>query len=501
MSANNTLRSPSVVVVGAGMTGLLMAIKLRKAGIDDVTILEKKDNLGGTWRENIYPGVACDIPAHMYTYSFEPNPNWSSRFAEGDEIQAYFEGVANKYGVTERIRFNESVTKCVYDRARWTVTTSKGETLIADFVVNCTGILHHPAVPAIAGLDSFEGACFHTSQWDRELDLDDRRVGVIGTGSTAVQCIPELAKVAQKLSVFQRTPQWIAPLGNKTVSGLTKRLLRAQPWLMGVLSKLNAFAIKHTFTKGVSGHRLQHALISLLCKSNLRFSIKDPVLRKKLTPDYQVGCKRLVINATFYPAVQQPNVDLVTEGIKEITPKGVVTQDGKTHELDALILSTGFDPFAFMRPMQVYGLNGVSIDEAWANKVQAYRSIILQDFPNFFLMLGPNTPIGNYSVIAMSEVQADYVLQLIAQWRKRDFDALNVKTEAFERFNRYVKAGMKRTAWVSGCSSWYLDKDGDPVVWPYSWDQWAKEMRTPAYEDLEKITIAADAVLEQPIHC
>lgn len=487
LNKNDTLRSPSVVIIGAGMTGILMTIKLREAGITDITILEKKENIGGTWRENTYPGVACDIPAHMYTYSFEPNPDWSHRFAEGEEIQAYFEKVGRKYGVTESIRFNELVTSCIYKDSQWTVTTSSDATLVADFVINCTGILHHPAKPSIKGLETFKGACFHTAEWDKEFDFSGKKVGVIGTGSTAVQLIPEVAKLAGKVSVFQRTAQWIAPVSNKKFSERTKAFFRSNAWSISLLNKAYAFGIKHTLTKGVSGHKLQHAFLTWLCKRNLENSISDPVLREKLTPDYEVGCKRLVINNTFYDAVQRDNVDLVTEGIQEITARGVVTNDGVEHELDVLVLSTGFDPFAFMRPMDVRGLNGLEINTAWKDKIQGYRSVIVPNFPNFFLMLGPNTPIGNYSVIAMSEVQADYVLKLIDKWREKQFDALDIKPEALKNFNQYLKAGMKGTAWTSGCQSWYLDGDGDPVVWPYTWDRWVKEMKTPDMDDFIQI--------------
>lgn len=479
----SSLRSPSVVVIGAGMTGILMVIRLRQAGITDITILEKKATLGGTWRENAYPGVACDIPAHMYTYSFEPNPEWSHRFAGGAEIQQYFERASAKYGVTKSIHFNESASSSVYHNGRWTVKTSRGHTHEVDFVINCTGILHHAVLPKIKGLDSFEGETFHTSQWRSDLNLEGKNIGVIGTGSTATQLIPEVAKVARKLSVFQRTAQWVAPVPNKRFSEWNKGFFRRNAWAIKLLVKAYSFGLKHIFTKGVSGHKIPHAILTVLCKLNLRFSVKDPDLRKRLRPDYQVGCKRLIINTTFYPAIQRDNVDLVTAGIQEITPKGVITGDGKEHLLDVLVLSTGFDPFAFMRPMAVTGLNGLDINEAWRDKVQSYRSVVIPNFPNFFLMLGPNTPIGNYSVIAMSEVQADYILQLIDLWRARKFDALDVKPDAFTKFNQYMKQGMKGTAWTSGCQSWYLDADGDPVVWPYTWDRWVKEMKTPTMDD------------------
>ncbi len=479
-----SLRTPSVIIVGAGMTGILMTIKLREAGITDITILEKKANVGGTWRENNYPGVACDIPAHMYTYSFEPNAEWSHRFAHGNEIQEYFERVGRKYGVTEKVRFNEAVVNSVYNNGKWTVKTNKGDTLEADFLIGATGILHHPAFPDIKGLDSFNGKMFHTAQWDPSVDLSGKRVGVIGTGSTAAQIIPELTKEAKKVSVFQRTPQWIFPLPNKTFDEKQKQAWRANPNKMHRLRKWYTRGIEHIFSKAVTGHKLQHAFVDFMCKRNLNKSVKDPVLREKLRPDYTVGCKRLIINSTFYEGIQKPNADLVTEGIERIEERGIITKDGNLHELDVLILSTGFHPFNFMRPMEMYGKDGLNINDAWSRKIQAYRSVLLPNFPNFFLMLGPNTPIGNFSVIAMSEVQTNYILKLIDLWRESKIDTVEAKQEALVSFNQYLKAGMKDTAWVGGCQSWYLDGDGDPAMWPYSWKRWVTEMAQPNVNDL-----------------
>jgi cation diffusion facilitator CzcD-associated flavoprotein CzcO len=476
------LRSPKVMLIGAGMTGILMTIKLREAGITDITILEKKESLGGTWRENTYPGVACDVPSHMYTYSFEPNPEWSRLCAYGSEIREYFERVGRKYGVTEKILFNEAVTRSIYDKGKWTVTSSKGNTYVADFVINCTGILHHPAKPDIKGIETFGGDMFHTAEWNHTVDLTGKRVGVIGTGSTAAQVIPEVAKAAGKLSVFQRTPQWIIPMANQAFSEKFKKKLRDNPNRLRRLQGFYAWA-GTVFTKAVTGHQPHRALLSAGVKLNLKLSIKDKSLRKKLTPDYKVGCKRLIVNKTFYNAVQRNNVDLVTEGITEITPKGIKTGDGKEHELDALVLSTGFHHFNFMRPMDMRGKEGLKIDDAWSKKIQAYRSMFLPNFPNFFLMLGPNTPIGNYSVIAMSEVQCAYILKIIGRWQQGEFDEIDVEPSAFKSFNEYLKAGMSKTVWVGGCQSWYLDDDGDPAVWPYTWEQWEKEMKEPKMAD------------------
>ena len=481
--SNDSLRNPSVAVIGAGMTGILMAIRLREAGINDITILEKADRVGGTWRENTYPGVACDVPAHMYTYSFRGNPEWEHRFAHGDEIQAYMEQVAAEYGVTNQVRFNESLDECHYRDGRWHLTTSKGNSLVVDFVVAATGILHHPAYPDIQGLDSFRGAMFHTARWNHDVSLAGKRVGIIGTGSTATQVISEIAATAGHLTVFQRTPQWVCSVPDKIYSEADKAKLRGNQKLMTKLSERYAFAFRHVFTAAVTGNRLAHAYVNWITRRNLRNSVRDPELRAKLTPNYKVGCKRLVISSTFYEAIQRENVLLETTAIERISERGVVTRDGAEHELDVLILATGFHPFNFMRPMNLTGRDDLSIDDAWARKVQAYRSMCLPGFPNFFLMLGPNTPIGNYSVIAMSEVQSRYVLKLIEHWRRGRLEAIEATQEAKVRYNDYLRSGMGKTVWVGGCQSWYLDADGDPAMWPYSWEQWVKELEEPELDD------------------
>jgi cation diffusion facilitator CzcD-associated flavoprotein CzcO len=367
---NKAIKNPSVAVIGAGMTGILLAIKLREAGINDITILEKADKLGGTWRENTYPGLACDVPAHMYTYSFQGNPEWEHRFAHGDEIQAYFEKVAGDYNVTEQIRFNEAVDESHYRDRQWHLVTSKGNKLVVDFVIAATGILHHPAYPDIDGIDSFKGDMWHTARWNHDVDLAGKRVGIIGTGSTAAQIISEISDKVGQLTVFQRTPQWIFSIPDKEYNEEDKTRLRGNQKLMSKLSARYAFVMRNTFTAAVTGNKLAHGIVSWMTKRNLRKSVRDPELRAKLTPDYKVGCKRLIFSSTFYDAMQRDNVYLETTGIDRISENGVLVQGGEEHELDVLILATGFKPFNFMRPMDLTGRDGLSIDEAWSKKIQ-----------------------------------------------------------------------------------------------------------------------------------
>lgn len=494
----NYKRNPSVVVIGAGMTGILLTIKLREAGVTDITIFEKSDSVGGTWRENSYPGVACDIPAHMYTYSFEPNPGWSNFFARGPEIKEYFERVARKFGVSNCVKFNEAVTDAHYEQGKWTVKTSKNTTVIADFLISASGILHHPAYPDIPGLDSFKGKVFHTAQWDHEVEIaSGKRVGVIGTGSTAAQAIPELINTGAEVSVFQRTAQWIIPLGDIVVSEKMKARLYRHPWMVRLFRAYGRFLAEQLLTKAVIGRKIQRGIMNAVVSLNLKLSVRNAALRKKLTPNYSPGCKRIIFNKTFYRGIQQDNAHLVTEGIDKITEQGVLTLDGTLHKLDVLVLATGFKALNFMRPMNMTGRNTLHIEDAWKNKIRTYRSVSLPDYPNFFLMLGPNTPIGNYSVIAMSEVQTDYIIKLINEWRMENYDAIEVKESAVDEFSRYIKQGMSPTVWASGCQSWYLDADGDPILWPYTWGKWVKEMGEP---DLEKfhLTRFEQQDLEEP---
>ncbi len=481
--------NPSVVIIGAGMTGLLLVIKLRELGITNITLLEKTHTIGGTWRENTYPGVACDVPSHAYTYSFEPNPEWSMHFPPGAEIYEYFKKVFYKYGIDHCTRFNEAVTSCVYNDSshKWTVQSALGNSYEADLLFSATGILHQPAYPDIPGLQAFAGACFHTACWDHSVDLKGKRIGVIGTGSTAAQVIPSLVDMpGTDVTVFQRTAQWLVKMDDRRFSEDEKQRFKRQPWRMKVIRRLSAL-VYSLGTQALTGDSWLDKQIQKLMGWNARHylqgAIVDPQLCAKLTPNYKFGCKRVVISAKYYDAIQQPNAHLVTDGIEKIEAGGVRTKDGKLHELDVLVLSTGFNPAAFMRPMEFIGKNGVSIEQAWAKKISAYRSMFLPDFPNFFLMLGPNSPIGNQSVIEISEHQTEYLLQLVKRWQRGELPVIQVKPEAMERWRNAIKQRMGKTVWVSGCNSWYLDADGDALAWPDSWRNWKAAMAVPDLGD------------------
>ena len=474
-----------VVIIGAGMSGILTGIRLLDAGIDDFIVYEKADRLGGTWRENTYPGLSCDVPSHHYVYTFEPNPEWSHMFSPGAEIYAYFERVAEKYGITQRIRYNREVTQADYTDGRWLLAFKDGSRDSADVVIAATGVLHHPVYPDIEGIDTFAGACFHSARWDHDVPLDGRRIGIIGTGSTAIQITAAIIDQVAKLALFQRTAQWILPFQNSPFSEADKAAFRRDPKQLTDMFDNWEGQFNHTFARAVIGDERQMNRIAQCCEKNLDENVMDPVLKRKLTPNYKVACKRLIMSDTFYPAIQKPNAELVTAGIDRVETRGVRTKDGALHELDVLVLATGFDGHRFMRPMQVTGVDGVRLEEIWADGVAAHRCVTLPHCPNFFALIGPNSPIGNFSLILIAELQLNYILQLIDLLRAGRCTAIVPKVEAMMDFNAAIRKAMKKTVWVSGCRSWYLDKNGNPVTWPWSFERFEEDMKRPRLEEFE----------------
>jgi cation diffusion facilitator CzcD-associated flavoprotein CzcO len=474
------------IIMGAGMSGILSAIKLQEAGLDNYAIYEKADRLGGTWRENEYPGIACDVPSHMYSYSFAPNPEWSHRHSPGAEIQAYFEDVARRYEVDSRIQYGKEITRCEFVDGRWKIETSDGSTDVADFVIAATGVLHHPAYPDIEGLDSFGGTTFHTARWNHDAPLDGKRIGIIGTGSTATQITTALVDRVSKLSLFQRTPQWILPIENPAYSESEKAEFRKNPEAMKKIRD----EVTQQFIDGFANilHDADSPLLQAIhetCEANLDNSVKDPELREKLRPDYRAACKRLVMSETFYDAIQRPNVELVTEGIERIEESGVRTSDGKLHELDVLILATGFRVDRFMRPMEVVGRDGTRLEDAWEDGPFSYKAISIPDFPNFFMLNGPYGPVGNFSLIDVAEMQFSYIMQLIEQVRSGSCKELSAFRSATEQFDAERIEAAKQTIWASGCNSWYLDANGIPAAWPFTFDRFMEEMDKPNLDHYE----------------
>jgi cation diffusion facilitator CzcD-associated flavoprotein CzcO len=478
-------RGPRVAIIGAGMAGILSTIELGKAGFEDLTVYEKGDRVGGTWRENTYPGLSCDVPSHLYSYSFALTPEWSHRFSAGPEIQAYFERVADEYGVLPRVRFGDAVVRCAFDDGRWHLTTESGRHDVADVVIAATGVLHHPRYPDIEGLDRFGGALFHSARWDHSVDLDGVRLGIIGTGSTGVQIVTGVVDRVSHLSLFQRTAQWIMPSENPAVDEEQRQSFAAAPEDLRQHRQeiSDLFDIFANAVVDVSSNELEW--IERSCLENLEKSVRDPALREKLRPTYRAACKRLVISPDFYDAIQQPHAEVVTEPIERIEHGGVRTADGRLHELDVLVLATGFHADAFMRPMEVVGRGGITLEKAWTPRPVAYLSISIPDFPNFFMVNGPNGPVGNFSLIEVAELQVRYIIQLIERIRSGECREVSAATPALDRFEVERAEAAGNTVWVTGCNSWYLDDRGLPAVWPWSFLRFRDEMTSPdpaAYE-------------------
>ncbi|MBV8162196.1 MAG: NAD(P)/FAD-dependent oxidoreductase [Acidimicrobiia bacterium] len=482
-------RRPRFAVVGAGMAGILSAVKLGEAGFDDVVVYEKADRLGGTWRENTYPGVACDVPSHLYSYSFAPNAEWTYTFSPGAEIRDYLEDVATRFGVDKRIRSGAEVTSLAYQPdGCWRVGTADGGRDEADVVIAATGVLHHPRFPDIEGVDDFGGAVFHSARWDHSVGLDGARLGVVGTGSSAVQIVGAVVDRVAELHLFQRTAQWILPVPNNPITDADRERYRDDSAAIEALRD----QLDKTFTEGfanavVDKDSPQMQILEGMCRANLENSVTDPELRERLRPSYRAACKRLVISPNFYDAVQRANARVVTEAIERVEKGGVRTTDGRLHELDVLVLATGFRVDRFMRPIDVTGRGGVSLDSVWANRPSAYLSVSIPDFPNLFMLNGPNGPVGNFSLIDVAETQFAYIMQLVdglaaGRWRE-----VSATRQAMEQFEAARVERAKNTIWVTGCRSWYLDDRGIPAVWPWSFDRFREEMSRPKLEHYELV--------------
>lgn len=490
MSTSTSTNAPNpplrFIVIGAGMAGVLAAIKLKEAGLGNFSIYEKADRLGGTWRENQYPGLSCDVPSHLYSYSFAPNPEWSRHFAPGPEIQAYFEAVAHDYGIDELIQFNKEITRCAFEDGRWQVRCSDGSTDVADFVIAATGVLHHPAIPDFDGLDSFRGTVFHSARWDHDVPIHGKRVGVVGTGSTASQMVAALVDDVAALTMFQRTPQWIAPQQNPEYTAQERAEFAREPEKMAEARALFSQIYEDTFANAlVDAHSPALEMIHNMCVENLEKSVADPELRERLRPDYRAGCKRLVVTGTFYDAIQRPNAALVTSAIERFEPDGVRTGDGVLHELDVLVLATGFRVDRFMRPMQVIGRDGLDLEKAWEGTPSAYLAVTMPEFPNLFMLNGPNGPVGNFSLIEVAELQIGYIMQLIEQVRVGACREVSVAADAMKRFDADRIEAAQSTIWKAGCNSWYLDADGVPMAWPWTFTRFREEMKSPRLTDYD----------------
>jgi cation diffusion facilitator CzcD-associated flavoprotein CzcO len=462
-----TGRQPRIVIIGAGIAGIATAVTLQREGFHDFTILEKGADVGGVWHWNRYPGLTCDVPSQLYQFSFAPKPDWTSLFASGEEIQRYLRDVVERLGLDDHLQLNAKVVSAVFTGSGWQIRTSDGGELEADFVIAATGVLHHPFTPDIPGLDSFSGDVVHTARWDDDVVTNGRKIAVIGTGSTGVQVVSALQREAKRITHFVRTPQWVmwAPMGlpqPALLGAALRRLPGVHRWMYGLL--LWASGILADVTTRPSWRR---RMVQDFARWSLRAQVRDRELRSRLTPDYQPLCKRQVVSASYYRALRARNAELVTDAIERITPRGIRTADGREIDVDVLVFATGFQAHNYMRPMNLRGRDGVSIDDAWAKGPRAYRMTAIPGFPNFFTVLGPNSPTGSISLQYSAELTARYITQWLRRFRDGEVDTVEVTEEATTKFNDDVAAALGPTVWNTGCNSWYLTDEGNVDLWPY----------------------------------
>jgi cation diffusion facilitator CzcD-associated flavoprotein CzcO len=472
---------PAIIIIGSGFAGLCMAIRLKQAGQRDFLILEKNDDLGGTWRDNTYPGCACDVPSHMYSFSFDLYPGWSRMFAPQQEIWEYMRRCADKHGLTANIRCGCAVERMEWDGStgRWRIATAAGEAYTARAIVSGIGALHIPSIPELPGADRFTGAAFHSAQWDQSCDLTGKRIAVIGTGASAIQFIPEIAKHAGQVHVFQRTPPWIHPRPDFEIPPAVRATFAAVPATMrafrdGIYWLLEARAL------GFAVHPSLMAPLQRIAERHIERQIADPALRAKVTPDYTIGCKRILLSSAYYPALTRPTVNLVTAPVTRITETGLACADGSSYDVDVIIYGTGFKTVEAVAELNVAGRDGVKLQDVWHGGVEAHHGITVAGFPNFFLLLGPNTGLGHNSVVFMIESQVQHVMSCLRLLARQRGSTIEVRASALRRFNDGIQRRLGRAVWSEGgCTSWYLDADGvNRALWPgFSFEYWARTRR------------------------
>ncbi|MBY4721949.1 MULTISPECIES: flavin-containing monooxygenase [Burkholderia] len=458
----------AAIIIGAGFAGIGMAIALQRAGIHDFAIVERSHDVGGVWRDNRYPGAACDVPSHLYSFSFEPNPAWSRVFAPQPEIHAYLQHCARKYGLARYLRFGAEVTHARYDEAAalWRVTLADGTTLSAAVLVSGTGQLSRPALPDLPGIDTFRGRAFHSAHWDHDYSLAGKRVAVVGTGASAIQFVPAIAGDVKQLVVFQRSPAYVMPRPDRAYRPWEQALFRRLPWAMklhraSIYLRYESRAIAFTRL-----HKLMKVAVGRPFHTLLARDVPDPALRAQLTPDYPIGCKRILLSSDYLAAMSRDNVELVTQRIRRVTEDGIETVDGVQHPVDAIVYGTGFAATAFLSPMRITGRDGLDLNDAWRRGAQAYLGLTVPGFPNFFMLYGPNTNLGHNSIVYMLESQIAHVMRCLHTMRRDGAREIDVDARRYRRFNVHVQQRLEGSVWNS-CKSWYVDASGhNSTNWP-----------------------------------
>lgn len=483
-----------VAVIGAGFGGLGMGHYLRKAGFDDFVIFEKAEDVGGVWRENTYPGAGCDVPSHFYSYTFEPHYPWQYRYGKQYEILEYMRYVARQYDLYRHMRFGTEVVAAEFDasRAVWKIKSASGEKFEAETLISAVGQLHRPSIPNIPGRDSFKGVTFHSAEWDHDFDMNGKKVAVIGTGASAVQFVPEIAKQVAELHVFQRSPGWVGPKFEKAFAPWQRWLLDHIP-LLHDLDRLRIFLICEGLALAYNGNALAEKFVTWLSKTQLKLQVKDPELRAKLTPTYSIGCKRLLLTTEWLRALVKPNVSVITECVSEITPTAVRTEDGELREVDVIVYGTGFAATEFLAPMQVKGLDGELLHERWAKGAHAYLGMAVNGFPNFFTLYGPNSNLGSGSIIYMLEHQQRYITRLLEHRRANSWDYAYVTAAAHDAYNAEIQRRSAGSTYSGDCQSWYKTEDGiNTNNWIGSMREYAKRTREPVMADYALVKLESE---------
>ena len=482
LEPNREVTKVDVAIIGAGFSGLGMGIRLKMEGKRSFVIFERADDLGGTWRDNVYPGCACDIPSLVYSFSFDQNPNWSRKYPTQPEILAYLKQCALRFNIRANILFNQEVTLLHFDERQggWLVQTRRGDRVKARVVVAGLGPLNRPKIPDMAGLDGFAGPAFHSSAWDTQFDLNGKRLAIVGTGASAIQIVPEVAKVAEQVSVFQRTPPWIVPRHDTPTTSIGQSLFRKIPLLQKMARGLLYWQLEIRVLAFL-GNKFIQRKAKLIAKKHIEKSIADPELRKAVTPNYAFGCKRVLLSDDYYPALQRENVELITARISEVKAHTIVDQNGYERPIDAIIFCTGFVASEILLDMKIYGRDGRELLEEWQKKgPEAYYGLSVSGYPNLFFMMGPNTGLAHNSVLHMIESQHNYIMDYLRLLDKEGVAYLDIKPDVYAKYNAHIQKKLQKTVWqAGGCTSWYQMTSGkNTTLWP----GWTAEYRLKTYK-------------------
>jgi cation diffusion facilitator CzcD-associated flavoprotein CzcO len=460
-----------VLIVGTGFAGIGMAIRMKQRAMHDFVIVEAAGDVGGTWRDNHYPGAACDVMSHLYSFSFEPNPNWSRMYAPQGEILAYMRHCVEKYGLRQHMRFNQRVTQASFDESSgtWSVDTSS-DRFVAKALVTGTGGLSRPTLPEIDGIEGFRGKAFHSARWEHEYDLTGKTVAVIGTGASAIQIVPEIAKKATKLYVYQRTAPWIMPRMDRDIGAAEQTLFEKVPATQFLYREFMYWRAELTALGFVVDPRIMR-FGEKLARRHLEKQVPDPVLRAKVTPSYTIGCKRVLVSNDYYPALMRPNVELVAEAVDRLDTNSVVSATGERREVDAVVYCSGFTASESQAPFPVRGLGGRDLDTTWRDGSEAYLGTTISGFPSLFTIVGPNTGLGHSSMIFMIEAQIDHILGCLDLLESKKLRYIDVRADVQDRFNQEIQAKFAKTVWSTGCKSWYQTRSGkNTTLWPgFTW--------------------------------